>query len=192
MKGGLGRRVAEPPPALADGGGGIAYGDVGGHVHDGAPAGIQHRREQCLDDDGLGDDVGPQLALELLDGELEERHHAARGGVDGVVHQHVGCSPRVDQLAGRRLERSEVQEVRHERQALLPPFLDLLGRLLQAPGQEAALAGVGVVATLADAPRACGDGHVESRLGKGQRSGLADPTAGSGDEDGRHAGARLA
>ena len=148
VEGGLGGGVAEPPSALADRTRRVGGGDVRGDVHDRAPAPLEHAGKDDLDQDELGDHVGGQLGLQLLDGQLQHRDHAARAGVDRIVDQQVDAAPGVDDPVEGRSQSGVVVEVGHQLERLATRPAHQGGRLLQAAGDGASRSGVGMVATL--------------------------------------------
>ena len=85
--------VGHPPPTLADGAGRIGGRGVGGDADDGPTARRQHPGQDGPDQHERRHGVGGELGLELGDADLEDREHAARRRVDGVVDEQVDGHP---------------------------------------------------------------------------------------------------
>src|SRR6185437_5817552 len=182
VEGPLGGGVAEPPPAMPDRAGGIGEGDGGGDVDDGAATGGQHGGEHRLGDDDLGHHVGVQPGPELVDGEVHERHHAARSGGDGVVDQYVDAAPLVEGGGHGVTERLVVEEVGDQWEGADAAGLDGLGGLVEAARHRPVVADVGVVPAVTGVEGAGGDGDVQAGFREGDGRRLADAPTGSGDE----------
>ena len=174
-------RVRRAPAALAGRRLGIDDRDRRRHVHDRAAAALEHAGEHRLDEHDLRDDVGGEFGLEQLDRRVLEARHVAGAGVDGVVHEDVDVTPRVDGALHGGVERRPVVQVHDDRQGAPTRRLDRLRGGLEAAGDRAP-GPVGVVDAFALPHGAAGDHDVEPGFGERDGCRLADPPAGAGHE----------
>jgi len=115
VQGPLRHGVAETPAPVAGGGGRVGPGHVGGHVEDEARAPLDHLGQEGLDEDQRRQGVGFEVALQQLDGRVEEAVHVAGADVTAVVDQDVDVAPLVQGRGRRRDQRRPVGEVRGHR-----------------------------------------------------------------------------
>ena len=106
--------------------------------------------------------------------------HAAGAGVHRVVHEHIDVAPFVEHPRHPAFERRSVEEVHGDLEGAPARLLDQQRRGLEAAGDDAAA--VLVVARVTLTPGARRDGNVEAGRGQLHGCGLADASAGPGDE----------